>query len=50
MQVVLVKLLQSIFTEKVLKVIVLGLGDYLVRSSKNKLDDIMWAKVRNQLG
>lgn len=50
MTVFLTGLLKLIFTEKVLKAIVLALGDYLVISSKNKLDDIVWAKVRKQLG
>jgi hypothetical protein len=39
-------LIKSIMTEKVLKSIVCVLGDYLVKSSKNKLDDLLWEKVK----
>ena len=38
---------KTFFTEKIIKTVVVALGDYLVKSSKNKLDDIAWAKVRN---
>ena len=38
---------KTFFTEKIIKAVVVALGDYLVKSSKNKLDDIAWAKVRN---
>ena len=38
---------KTFFTEKIIKAVVVVLGDYLVKSSKNKLDDIAWAKVRN---
>ena len=50
MQVIVIKLLKSFFTEKILKAIVVALGDYLVESSKNKLDDALWAKVKGKLG
>jgi hypothetical protein len=43
-------LLKTVLTEKVLKQLLGVLGDYLVKSSKNKLDDLMWAKVKKALG
>ena len=42
-------LLKTVLTEKVLKQLLGVLGDYLVKSSKNKLDDLMWAKVKKAL-
>tara|TARA_R110002020_G_scaffold110582_6_gene255371 strand:+ start:865 stop:1020 length:156 start_codon:yes stop_codon:yes gene_type:complete len=42
-------ILKSFMTEKVLKAIMITLGDYLVKSSKNKLDDVLWAKVKGVL-
>ena len=42
-------ILKSLFTEKMIKSIVIALGGYLVKSSKNKLDDILWAKVEKVL-
>ena len=51
MQAILIKILQSFLTEKVINtVVVLALGDYLVASSANKLDDVLWHKVKKQLG
>jgi len=50
MKKMIIGLLKSMFSEEVLKAIVLALGDHLVNSSKNKLDDAIWAKVRNKLG
>ena len=41
--------MKNILTESVVKSIVGVLGDYLVSSSKNKLDDAMWSKVKNRL-
>jgi hypothetical protein len=40
---------KTLLTEKIMKVVVIALGDYLVRSSKNKLDDIAWAQVKKAL-
>jgi hypothetical protein len=40
---------KTFLTEKVMKSVVIGLGDYLVKSSKNKLDDIAWNQVRKTL-
>ena len=42
-------LLKSLFTEKMIKKLLMILGDYLVKSSKNKLDDMVWNKVKGQL-
>ena len=39
-------LTKTILTEKMLKSILVILGDYLVSSSKNKLDDKLWAQVK----
>jgi hypothetical protein len=43
------KILKKVISEKVKKKIVTGLGDLLVKSSKNKLDDKIWAKVKKAL-
>jgi len=40
---------KTILTEAMLKQVLVVLGDYLVASSKNKLDDKLWAKVKNLL-
>ena len=42
-------LTKTVVTEKVLKSILVILGDYLVKSSKNKLDDAIWNKVKATL-
>jgi len=42
-------LTKTVLTEKILKQVLGVLGDYLVKSSKNKLDDILWAKVKKVL-
>ena len=42
-------ILKSLATEQVLKSILVVLGDYFVTSSKNKLDDVLWEKVKNAL-
>tara|TARA_R110002012_G_scaffold148098_1_gene306818 strand:+ start:291 stop:449 length:159 start_codon:yes stop_codon:yes gene_type:complete len=41
--------MKNILTESVVKSIVGVLGDYLVNSSKNKLDDALWSKVKKSL-
>jgi len=43
------KILQKVISEKIKKKIVTSLGDLLVKSSKNKLDDKIWAKVKKAL-
>ena len=40
---------KALFTEKMIKKLLLILGDFLVKSSKNKLDDMVWNKVKGQL-
>ena len=41
---------KTFLTEAMLKKVLAILGDYLVASSKNKLDDAVWSKVRSKLG
>ena len=40
---------KTFFTEKIIKAVVITLGDYLVKSTKNKLDDIAWLQVKKVL-
>jgi hypothetical protein len=42
-------LTKTFLTEKIMKIIIITLGDYLVQSSKNKLDDKLWNKVKKTL-
>ena len=42
--------MKNVMTEKLVKSVVSVLGDYLVSSSKNKLDDALWGKVKKSLG
>ena len=42
-------LTKTILTEAMLKKVLVVLGDYLVASSKNKLDDKLWAQVKKIL-
>ena len=42
-------LIKTIFTEKMIKKILSILGDALVKSSKNKLDDKLWSSVKSKL-
>tara|TARA_Y100000401_G_scaffold85341_1_gene70617 strand:+ start:183 stop:341 length:159 start_codon:yes stop_codon:yes gene_type:complete len=42
-------LMKNVLTESLVKNIVGVLGDYLVNSSKNKLDNALWAKVKKSL-
>tara|TARA_R100000789_G_C2882299_1_gene114893 strand:- start:6 stop:158 length:153 start_codon:yes stop_codon:yes gene_type:complete len=42
-------LLKTLFTEKMIKKLLMTLGDYLVKSSKNKLDDVVWMNVKRKL-
>jgi len=46
---ILGKLLTKLGTEKVLKSIVLTLGEYLVSRSSNKLDDKLFAEIKKAL-
>ncbi len=49
MKVLIVGILKSLLSESLLKTILAALGDHLVASSKNKLDDKIWAKVKEKL-
>ena len=40
---------KTILTEKMMKAVLIMLGDYLVASSKNELDDKIWDKVKKTL-
>jgi hypothetical protein len=40
---------KNLFSEKILKQVFVKVGDYLVSSSKNKLDDKVWAVCKNKL-
>ena len=40
---------KKVLTEKMIKSVLFMLGDYLVASSKNKLDDKIWDKVKKTL-
>ena len=40
---------KTFLTEKILKQLLAILGDYLVKSSKNKLDDKLWIQVKRTL-
>ena len=42
-------LLKALFTEKMIKKLIMILGDYLVKSSKNSLDDKVWGMVKGKL-
>jgi len=43
------KLVVAACSEKVIMAIVLKLGDYLVKSTKNPLDNQVWAEVKKAL-
>jgi len=49
MKKLLISMLKSMFSEEVLKAVVIALGDYLVAKSTNKLDDTLWSKVKDKL-
>lgn len=42
-------LTKTFFTEKIMKQVLIILGDYIVSSSKNKLDDKLWNQVKKVL-
>ena len=42
--------MKNILTEKMIKKIVSVLGDYLVNSTKNNLDNKLWTSVKKSLG
>ena len=47
---VLSVILKKLLSEKILTIILIKLGDYLVTKSSNKLDDAVWAEVKKALG
>ena len=49
MKVIISKLLKMVFTPKLKKQMFVTLGDHLVKSTKNRLDDKIWATVKNKL-
>ena len=49
MKAIIISVLRSIFSEEMIKSVVVALGDYLVSKSSNKLDDKLWAQVKNRL-
>ena len=49
MKVMISKLLKMVFTPKMKKQMFIALGDHLVASTKNKLDDKIWATVKSKL-
>ena len=46
---ILGKVLTSLGTEKLIKAVIMHLGDWLVAKSSNKLDDKLWAEVKKAL-
>ena len=42
-------LTKTVLTEAMLKKVLVVLGDYLVSSSKNKLDDKLWNQIKKTL-
>jgi hypothetical protein len=49
MKVMISKLLKMVFTPKMKKQMFIALGDHLVKSTKNKLDDAIWAQVKSKI-
>lgn len=49
MKIIISKLLKMVFTPKLKKQMFVTLGDHLVKSTKNKLDDAIWAQVKSKL-
>jgi len=49
MKTIIIGMLKKLFSEDVIKGIVVALGDYLVEKSTNKLDDKLWSKVKKTL-
>jgi hypothetical protein len=43
-------IMKNILTESIIKKIVGVLGDYLVNSTKNNLDNKLWTSVKKSLG
>ena len=49
MKVLISKVLKMVFTPKLKKQMFVTLGDHLVKSTKNKLDDKIWATVKSKI-
>lgn len=49
MKIIISKLLKMVFTPAMKKQMFLALGDHLVASTKNKLDDKIWATVKSKI-
>ena len=49
MSVIVAWITKTFLTEAMLKKVLVVLGDYLVASSKNKLDDKLWGQVKRIL-
>jgi uncharacterized protein YeaC (DUF1315 family) len=49
MSAIIAWLTKTLLTEAMLKEVLVVLGDYLVSSSKNKLDDKLWERVKKIL-
>ena len=49
MKILISKLLKMIFTPKLKRQMFITLGDHLVKSTKNKLDDSIWARVKDKI-
>ena len=46
---VVATIVKNLFSEKILKQVFVKVGDYLVSSTKNKLDDKVWDICKNKL-
>ena len=49
MKIIISKLLKMVFTPAMKKQMFISLGDHLVASTKNKLDDNIWATVKSKI-
>lgn len=49
MKILLAQLVKMIFTPNMKKQMFLTLGDWCVKTTKTKLDDSIWAKVKNRI-
>ena len=49
MKIIISKLLKMVFTPKLKKQMFVTLGDHLVKSTKNKLDDVWFAEFKKQI-
>ena len=49
MKILISKLLKMVFTPAMKRQVFVALGDHLVASTKNKLDDKIWATVKSKI-